>query len=242
VLGRLPDRGEALAIDHLRRVCDEVAAIYPPGARITICSDGRVFSDLVGVTDDDVTAYGDAIGSMIARAAAQDCITTFCTEDLFDLGSYDLMRRHLCDHYAEPLAVIVARAQDHPHHRAMWNGMQRFLFEDRVGLETQHGKSRTQVRKECATLAHEVIQRSNAWTRVVAECFPTALRLSIHPQPPHSTKIGIQLLDTADVWLTPWHGVVVERAGTSTLMPRSEAEALGAKLVEVEGRPSHYVL
>ena len=31
---------------------------YPPGARITICSDGRVFSDLVGVCDKDVTNYG----------------------------------------------------------------------------------------------------------------------------------------------------------------------------------------
>jgi pyoverdine/dityrosine biosynthesis protein Dit1 len=242
VLGPLPDRGEELAIEYLKNVCAEVRAVYPPGARITICSDGRVFSDLVGVSDDDVTAYGQAVTALIARAGAEDCLSTFCTEDLFDLGSHEAVRRHLCDHYAEPLSVVEERARIHPSHRAMWNGMQRFLFEDRLGLECEQSKSRTQLRKECATLAHGVIQRSNAWTRVVSDCFPTALRLSIHPQPPHSTKIGIRLLETDDVWLTPWHGVVVERAGCSTLMPRHQAEALGATLVEREGRPSHYVV
>src|SRR5215831_16193880 len=57
VLGRLPDMAEELALRFLDNVCDEIKQIYPPGARITICSDGRVFSDLVGVTDQDVTDY-----------------------------------------------------------------------------------------------------------------------------------------------------------------------------------------
>src|SRR5688572_15697119 len=53
VLGPLPDKAEELALAYLQGVCDRVRAIYAPGARLTICSDGRVFSDLVGVSDED---------------------------------------------------------------------------------------------------------------------------------------------------------------------------------------------
>lgn len=239
VLGKLPDRAEELALEGIRRVCDEIQAIHPPGARFTICSDGRVFSDLVGVTDDDVTEYGRALARMIERSGAAT-IDTFCTEDLFDLPSYDAMRQHVSEHYGEPLETVERRAEEHAHHRALWSGMQRFLFEDRVAAAGN--KSRSALRKECGPLAHQVIQRSNAWTRVVSECFPTALRLSIHPQPPHSAKIGFRLMDTTDGWLTPWHGVAVDRGGVYTLMKREDAEALGGEVVEADGRPSHYVV
>ena len=89
-------------------------------------------------------------------------------------------------------------------------------------------------------LAYQVVQRSDAWGRLLADCFPTALRLSIHPQPPHSEKIGILLGDADDVWITPWHGVAVWWAGRWRLMKRSDAEELGARLVERDGGPSHF--
>ena len=152
----------------------------------------------------------------------------------------EAMRRHLTDHYAEPIERVRSRSEEVPHHRALWSGIQRFLFEDRVGVDT--GKSRTQLRKECGVAAHEVIQRSNAWTRVIAECFPTALRLSIHPQPAHSSKIGIHLMEVDDDWLTPWHGVAIETTGGWRLLPRHEAERLGGRIVAIDGKPSHYAL
>ncbi|MFM9965606.1 MAG: L-tyrosine/L-tryptophan isonitrile synthase family protein [Planctomycetaceae bacterium] len=37
----------------------------------------------------------------------------------------------------------------------------------------------------------QVIRRSNAWSRLISNYFPDALRLSIHPQAAHSEKIGI---------------------------------------------------
>jgi pyoverdine/dityrosine biosynthesis protein Dit1 len=67
------------------------------------------------------------------------------------------------------------------------------------------------------------------------------VRLSIHPQPCHAEKIGIYLVDTRDNWLTPWHGVAVETQGRFALMKRHEAEALGARVVYRDGRPSHFL-
>ncbi|GAB3638678.1 hypothetical protein GCM10027422_42680 [Hymenobacter arcticus] len=97
------------------------------------------------------------------------------------------------------------------------------------------------MKEESKEVAYEVIQRSNAWTRLLAQEFPHALRLSIHPQHPHSDKIGLRITRAIDDWLTPWHGVVLLRANDYVLMKRHQAEELGAQLIEKDGRPSHFV-
>src|SRR5436190_6485518 len=236
VLGRLPDMAEELAFRFLDQLCDEIRQLHSPGARITICSDGRVFSDLVGVTDQDVTDYGLEMERIRDRIATKS-LDWFRMEDLFETSDHAVMREQLVRHYAEPLAVIRQRVNDHDQHRLWFNGIQRFLFEDRIVIETE--KSRTQVRIECKDLTYRVMQRSDAWGRLLSDCFPGALRLSIHPQIPHAEKIGIRLGETSDVWITPWHGAAVERSGEFRLMRRSEAEALGAQVVNRFGRPSH---
>ena len=238
VLGRLPDKAEELALGFLERVCDEISDIYPPGARITICSDGRVFSDLVGVSDEDVTDYGREI-DVVRERLALNSLTLFSMEDLFEIDDHERMRDQLRTHYAEPLRSIEQRVHEFAHHRALFNGIQRFLFEDRIAIETT-GKSRTQVRNECKSQTYLVIQRSDAWGRLLRDCFPAELRLSIHPQRAHSEKIGILLGEAEDNWLTPWHGVAVRREGKFRLMRRHEAEALGARVVECGGWPSYY--
>jgi pyoverdine/dityrosine biosynthesis protein Dit1/AcrR family transcriptional regulator len=237
VLGPLPDMAEELALSFLENICDELREIYSPGARITICSDGRAFSDLVGVTDEQVTAYALEVSNLLERVGAAS-IELFSMEDLFDSGDQAAMREQLCVHYADSLQAIKERAHAHSHHLALFNGIQRFLFEDRVAIEP--GKSRTQVRNECKERAYQVIRRSDAWGRLVGECFPAALRLSIHPQAPHSDKIGILLGEANDAWLTPWHGVAVHTGGRFKLMKRAEAEALGAHTVERMGRPYYF--
>ncbi len=236
-LGPLPDMGEELALRFLEGLCEEVREVHPPGARITICSDGRVFSDLVGVDDADVTRYDLAIRDLVERIGARR-LDVFRLDDVLDAPDHEGMRRHLVESFAEPLEIVRRRAETFEAHRQMWNGIQRFLFEDRAELEPT--KSRSQVKKACGELAHEVIRRSNAWSRLVADCFPDALRLSIHPQGPHSEKIGILLGKSDDAWLTPWHGVVVLSDRQFELVKRRDAEDRGACLVERDGRPSHF--
>lgn len=239
VLGRLPDMAEENALRFLENVCAELKQLYPPGARISICSDGRVFSDLVGVADEDVTNYAAEIKRMIKRVEAGS-LDFFCMEDLFDVEDHVAMREQLILHYCDSLAAIEARIHAFAHHRELFNGIQRFLFEDRLAMET--GKSRTRVRNDCKELAHGVIQRSDGWGRLLNDCFPMSLRLSIHPQGPHSEKIGMLLGEANDTWLTPWHGVAVEEGGSFRMMRRHEAEELGARVVERDGRPSYLEL
>jgi pyoverdine/dityrosine biosynthesis protein Dit1/AcrR family transcriptional regulator len=229
-IGKLPDMAEHQALLYLGDICRKLSKFHGPGVRLTICSDGHVFSDLVGVLDDDVTAYGAELARMISSLDLEDVIDTFALTDLYENVNFDTMRLNLAQHYSQTIEVLRTRAASNEQVRSTVDGIQRFLFEDRSALEPE--RSRTQIRNECRELAYQVVQRSDGWGRLLADCFPMALRLSIHPQSPHSEKIGILLGDADDVWLTPWHSVAVKTGDRFKMMKRAEAEALGARLVD----------
>jgi pyoverdine/dityrosine biosynthesis protein Dit1/AcrR family transcriptional regulator len=237
VTGPLPDLSEELALRFLQERCDEMAELYEPGAELVICSDGRVFSDLVGVRDDDVTNYRHALIETIERLDLKS-LQVFDLDDVRPNSDYDAMRRWLMEQFGESLEELETRTHEHDHHRQIFNGIHRFLMEDLADREPD--LSRNQARKQSKVLAYEVIRRSNAWSRLVAELFGNALRLSIHPQPPHCDKIGILLGDADDLWLTPWHGVALLQADRFVLTRRARAEELGAQLISRNGRPSHF--
>lgn len=232
-IGRLPDMAEEQSLKFLADVCAAVKSVYPPGLRLTICSDGHVFSDLVGVTDNDVSEYGAATSEMIDRLGFGDFIETFSLSDLYENVDLPAMRKSLNTHYEQTLETLREQAGKNQQAATLVNGIHRFLFED--FLETSGGRSRTQVRNDCRVLAYSVVQRSDGWGRLLSDCFPMALRLSIHPQDSHSNKIGIMLGAVDDVWQTPWHGVALKEKDGYKLMKRHEAEALGAKLAK-DGR------
>jgi pyoverdine/dityrosine biosynthesis protein Dit1 len=237
VLGTLPDMAERLALDFLQGLCERIGRIYAPGARITICSDGRVFSDLVRLEDEDVTSYTNAIRDMIAEQKAT-ALDVFDLDEAFATKDFDELRALLEQEHATPLEVIRQRVKNVPASLHAFNGIARFLFEDRVVLEAH--RSRTAIRNECKDLAYRVIQRSMAWSDLIQARFARSVRLSIHPQSFHSEKIGIYLIGTLDNWLTPWHGVAVQTPEGFTLMKRHQAEQAGADLVYRDGRPSHF--
>ena len=239
VLGSLPDMGERISLQFLQFLCEQIKDIYAPGAQITICSDGRVFSDLVYVKDEDVTAYGREIKNILNDIGAS-AINVFNLEDLFGELSFDEMRQKLVHNYADSIENIRFQVKNNPNERNLFNGIHRFLFEDYLVLKPF--KSRNKIRSESKKASYAVIQRSHAWSTLVAKQFPQALRFSIHPQPYHSEKIGIHMIKTFDAWGTPWHNVAVYDGEQFLLMKRSQAEKLGASLVLEKNCPSHFVL
>jgi len=228
-LGALPDLAEVLSLRSLQHLCDEIAQVHPPGAEITIASDGHVFADLVEVEDADVDAYQDALAALIAREEL-GALKCFDLRDVYGQISGDEARTLLVERYGQPVSDLRERAAAHPRHRAQYDGIHRFLFEDAVVLHPD--QSRSANRKATKHRAWEVIRRSDAWSALVAEAFPDAMRLSIHPQPEVSEKIGIHLLQTEDAWLTPWHGAAVLGRDSAQLMKRADAERMGAMNIE----------
>ena len=237
VLGKLPDLAEEIALTSLQSLCNEIKTIYPPGAKITICSDGHVFSDLVEVSDDEVSSYGAALRAM----AAQRGLASIDFFDLRDLSGptpeYPRAREELMRDFGDTEEQVRERTHYYQHHRALFDGIHRFIFEDRLVLHPD--VSKTQNRTLAKTIAYQVIARSNAWSRLIAEQFPSAVRLSIHPQQPHSEKIGIALCPSVDNWITPWHGAILLEKKSVTLVKRADAESIGAVVVYTEGRATH---
>jgi pyoverdine/dityrosine biosynthesis protein Dit1/AcrR family transcriptional regulator len=237
VLGKFPDLGEELALKSLQATCAEIKAIYPAGAKLTICSDGHVFSDLVEVPDQDVSDYSSKLKNIIADNQLSD-LNVFDLSNLIELTpNYDLLRENLMKSYGDSDEQIKLKISTQPNQQLLFNGIHRFIFEDRCVLHGQNSNSKN--RKESKHITYQVIARSNAWSRFLAEQFPNALRLSIHPQVAHSEKIGIKLCHAADNWITPWHGAIFLNNENFKLVKRSEAESLGATVIESKGYPSH---
>ncbi len=236
VLGNLPDAAESVALETLDGLLGDIAEAHPPGAELWICSDGHVFADVVGVSDADVKSYRQSLEQMLAERDS-DRIRIFGLEDAFGDVKPDQARALLLESYAQSVDAIRERAERSAVHQAQLDGIHRLLFEDEVVRSP--GQSRTQSRKVTRARAYEVVRRSDAWGRLVEAAFPRAVRLSIHPQPDVSPKIGVSLLHTDDAWLTPWHGVALFEGDRARLVRREEAEALGAVMVEEDGRPSY---
>lgn len=240
VLGTLPDMAEERALEYLDSLAASIREIHPPGAEIVICSDGRVFSDAVGIPDDDITAYHRELRTMIA-ALPHGGVSLFTLDQVPELAGlpHDTMRTVLTERHAVPLDQLrygVRHGEELPLYRAIT----RFLFED--GNTPEYKGSRAALQRDARARAYVVIQRSKAWGEFLAQRFPGSVRLSIHPQPCSALKLGIRLGESTGTWLTPWHGVAVDLGGRLVLMKRSEAEALDCDLVERGGRPSHFAL
>ncbi|MCV7429326.1 isocyanide synthase family protein [Mycobacterium montefiorense] len=106
VAGTRPDEGERLALRTLQNLCDEIAAIYAPGARLTICSDGHVFADIVGVCDGTVTVYKDDL----ARLIQDENLCSLNTFDLQDMWGTEEIETSACASSGDGWARLKASA------------------------------------------------------------------------------------------------------------------------------------
>lgn len=235
VLGTLPDQGERLSLGFLNSLCEEIAGIYAPGARVIVCSDGHVFGDIINVPDADIDAYSDGLRRVIAEEDLEH-LSVFDLRDVLGDIPHDAKRAHVHDRYAPTLDALREEVRADGQPLDLYRGITRFLVEDTA----EFTGTRSALQRDCRQRAYGVIQRSRAWGDLVAEHHPHAVRLSIHPQPAGSPKFGIRLLNAPDAWTTPWHSAALRRTdGTWTLMPRHQAARLG-RPVERDGRPSHF--
>ncbi|MBV6697285.1 L-tyrosine/L-tryptophan isonitrile synthase family protein [Kitasatospora aureofaciens] len=235
VLGHLPDEGERLSLTFLNRLCEEIGALYEPGAQILICSDGHIFGDLINVPDDHIDDYSDELAAMIGREGLTHLATYDLRAVLGDL-SFDEKRARVHAQYAPSVEELREQVLTDEETLRLYRGITRFLTEDTVGFTG----TRSALQRDCRRRAYGVIQRSRAWGDLIAEQHPRSFRLSIHPQRAGVLKFGIRLLEAADAWMTPWHSSVLHRADGRWELLRSQDAAEVGRLVERDGRPSHY--
>lgn len=242
VLGELPDMAEILSLTFLNDLMNKIGLSYPPGAKLTICSDGRVFSPIVRVKDEVIDSYSQELNRLIKQLGLT-AIEVFCLEDVFS-GDPAELRDNLLTKFGSTIDDIKIKAKANPSLMSTFRGVKKFMTEEGRDWNEQNGLNQTnnQLDKESKNRAWEVIRASQAWSSLVDnEVFPNAVRLSIHPQGPESSKFGIKLLQTEDNFLTPWHSVAVLSESGASLMRHSELDSLSGFVSFIDDRPSHFI-
>jgi len=225
--GELPDYGEVLALKNLQDLCQKICCVYEAGARIIICSDGRIFSDVVLVSDESIDRYNAGVLNIIQEFNL-DRLSLFRMDDLYPLMRPEDLREVLLKKYASSIADVKAQVIRDEDYRHLFNGIHRFLFEDFRLLESS--SSRSYIHKKSKEKSYELIRRSEAWSRFLNEHFNNHLRLSIHPHSLENEKFGVKLVPGSSKWATPWHNVAVKMKDRFELMHKSEALKLNAKI------------
>lgn len=233
-LSEKPDRGEIIGLTNLNQLCQNMQEIYPVGVKLIICSDGRVFNDLVLVSDHHVDVYQKGIQQIIDEKQLTH-LSTFSLDNVYSCLNFETMRELLMFEFGQSLEELKQQIRTKDESLYLFNGIHRFIIEDQLALRPELSKNK--IRNETKHIAYEVIRRSNAWSQLLACYFPQSVRLSIHPQPCGSEKTGIQFLPGSNRWSTPWHNVLLKGAHGWRLVKRQEAELLGAQL-----HNDHYVL
>ncbi|KAI3580267.1 Pyoverdine/dityrosine biosynthesis protein-domain-containing protein [Fusarium oxysporum f. sp. albedinis] len=253
VLGTLPDKAEELALARLNSICVTIGQFYEPGAELTVISDGLVYNDLLGISDQETWRYGSALRAMAERKAfshlsfsrLQDLVAVKgLPNDLNELtyvANATNFRRTLFNKYGRDGDLdIDHEIATNPDTLGTYKGYCRFLKSD-----LQHifgpAKSSAKYRKDVKYLAKQMLIRGYAFAGAVKARFPNYLRLSIH-QSTGEHKISISLLNTKSGFTTPWHCSVVLMADgewLSGLTVDFQADRL-LELVEEDGRPSYF--
>jgi len=224
--GHLPDMGEVLALKALQKLMNEMSDLHHPGVELLICSDGRAFSDVVGVSDARVDDYLKGLKNIIHEFELKK-ISVMSMDDLYPEVEGEELRQRLLRLYAKSIEEVRMDVLSNVRQQKIFNGMHRFILEDRYQL--MNGISKNQVSKESKRLTYELIRRSDAWSSLISSCYKDSLRLSIHPHSLQSEKFGIKLVSSSQKWGTPWHNATLFDGVSFQLVHYGEILKLKAK-------------
>ncbi|KAI0599576.1 putative pyoverdine/dityrosine biosynthesis protein [Biscogniauxia sp. FL1348] len=253
VLGRLPDKAEEFALAHLDGLCAAIRDIYPPGARLTIVSDGLVYNDLLGVPDCDVWAYGEALRALSARqnyshiefCRLKDLVRIDVPDELDEMtyvANATNFRHGLLTKFSKPGFDASLRISEDEDTCLTYRGYIKFLETDlRYVYPVGPGRSKSKYKKGIEYIAKQMLNRGDAFAQAVRERFPDRIRLSIHPSC-GMKKLSISLLPTDSLFTTPWHCSIAFRLdGTVATGHRSGFDTNAEfELVYEDGQPSFY--
>lgn len=236
-LSSIPDYAEVLALQKLDQICESISEIYAPGAHIILCSDGRIFCDILPFIEKDVESYSSEIKNIIARENFKN-LSIFNLENMFSQNEYLKIKDNFVKEFPDNIESLKKKRFYSPDFFVMFSGLNKFIYEDLSYLFSD--KEKPWLRNEAKNITFQIIQRSNTWSKLIERNFPNAVRLSIHPQAAIGKKIGLNLIDADDIWRTPWHSVCCWKDNRFFLTTKENAEALGARLTKVDDKYPYY--
>ena len=196
------DFAERHSLEYLSQMLAEISALYPPGAKLTIFTDGMVFCDMEGIDDQTVALYESQL-KKISGDLPHIKIATL--SDLLPNKTPEEMRAYI-EEFAPSNGDFQSKLTSDPTLKEEVD-----LLSKRLVLELDHPEGRTFLSTNPAEdIAARLTQRSLQYSAFLkAHRRPEAIRLSVHFQPDIVTKMGIKLSETS--YVTPWHGILIEK-------------------------------
>lgn len=206
-IGALPDMAERKSFEYLQTMLDQIKAVYPPGATITIFCDGIPFADFLGISSAEVIAYEEALQKLAVDFSGIRILPSSWMLQEYGWKSVDEINGFI-DTYPPTNADFKAGLKEAP--TTMMN---------RLAVEFDHAQGKQLLAKisledrVIGLLAREMRLRS-----YIAEKFPANkfFRLTAHLSEDVGKKFGIKLSPSSDI--TPYHGVLVQEADGSWII------------------------
>jgi len=127
--GPAPDLGDYLALKSLDDMCAEINAAYAPGSIVHICSDGRVFNDIMFISDEDLMTYFEGVRAIIRERGLQN-LDTYSLDDYVDRLRDSDLRRGLVHEFGPTIDEVRDQILKDDSRRLMCLGIMRFVRDD----------------------------------------------------------------------------------------------------------------
>lgn len=252
VLGHLPDLGEELALCLLHAMAKDVEKVYTPGAQVNIASDGVLFNDILGITDEDCWDYGEALNAIILDKGLTTIKFTRCMNLLGLLSDKDtnrdtyltnteICRQDLERRFGPSEEVLTNLIKSDKDTSLTYCGMVKFLESEMETSAALVGQARAAKIRVYKKVAKKMMQRSEAFTSAIRTFNPLHVRLSMHPSS-GAFKLSIPLIPTVDgnFQKSPWHSCVAVGLDGSYRCVHVEDVRDSHDLVCRNGRPYFY--
>lgn len=233
-LGTLPDLAEEVSLRQIAAFNDEVKSFYPPGAKLTVLSDGFIFNDLLNEAESVVDQYHEVVLAMAHEAQASTDIRTL--RDLYPSQSLSTARSKIIQQFAINDVELERRILIDPNVNWLYRAMIRFMEEETANKQFA---SKRQHHLAAKTLARSMMLRNEIYSSYAEAELSSHIRLSMHATT-NDHKWGFRLIPGDCAWTSPWHcAMLVSPSGVCTVH-KADAEAAGYRLVMKNNQPYYY--
>lgn len=235
VIGILPDAAEEATIKNFERFANNMKRIYPQGVNVHIVSDGYIFNDMLGVSDNVVAAYKEVSVDMAKNAP----ITFYDINDFYSHGSLADKRGKAVADFGISEEKLQNDILFNPDVNFLYRGMIRFM-EEELAMNTYPSKN--QLQKAAKKLTREMMFRNEAYSNLVRNEFSSMVRLSMHPSINNGAKYSFQLIPSPKAKHSAWHSALLLDGDGNIIetIHRKDAEQQGCSLVMKDGRPYYF--
>lgn len=204
-----PDLGEYLALSNLNSICELIRKIYSYGVRLIIASDGRLYSDLVFVSDRDVELYRARVMKINNRISKDSALVWYSLDDgLINHNCQNKdIREVLVEEYGISMNEVSDKIKTDSDYLRLYIGFKGFALGEIMAQNLQCSK-RERIRK-AKSIAENMMERNFANAKLLKENFPDMIRLSVKHHNTTKGIYGINLLPNHTDIGTPWLNSVV---------------------------------